>query len=65
MPKPIKCENCFNWNRDHRWGEKKDKAACKYNAPTIGRDGMACDTSGRWPSTHADDWCSRFAQADE
>lgn len=54
------CGNCEFWDVAGAWGERKDKARCRINPPTIRTNGMACDPNAQWPNTTKEDWCAQF-----
>ena len=56
------CSRCRFWRQP--WGEKKDKAQCRANPPTVRASHAMSDPSGQWPSTWATDWCGRFEPTD-
>ncbi len=54
----MQCAGCKFWDAENRWGQEKDKARCRYNAPTW-QIGTGNETAS-WPSTYRHDWCGRF-----
>lgn len=54
------CGNCEFWDIAKAWGERKDKAACRIDPPTIKTSGISCDPNAQWPNTSKDDWCGRI-----
>lgn len=58
------CGGCEFWDIAQAWGERKDKAPCRINPPSIKASGMQCDANAQWPNTTRNDWCGEFEPRD-